>query len=79
MLNTHVIDEFKTYLDSVERLTAARLYNAQENGIISQYCPVGYVVSAEKEKKQTQLELRRKATKKRVERLKTQASSRLSK
>lgn len=76
---SRVIDEFETYLDSVERLTAARLYNAQENGIISQYCPVGYVVSAEKDKEQTQLELRRNATKKRVERLKAQATSRLSK
>jgi len=69
--------DFKWFIDSVSNIAAAKLNSASQGGIVTRYKPVGYVVSAQKEKEQEQLALRNKATKQRFEKLAREADKRL--
>ena len=73
-----VYDDFKIFLDATSKTAAAKLNSVKQGGILSQYKPVGYVVSAQKDTEQEQLRLRKKATQKRFERLSHEADERLS-
>ncbi|HHN77195.1 MAG TPA: flavodoxin family protein [Phycisphaerales bacterium] len=73
-----LFDSWRAFVEQGKRLATGRLINAAEDGGGVRYNPVGYVLSAEKDKESETLERRRRMTADRAERARQEAAVRLT-
>lgn len=78
-LNQNVVtSDWNRFLDVASRMTVGRLLAAVESPPVAKYNPVGYILSAEKDKEDVKLRRREAATRDRLERAQEQAAARLT-
>jgi hypothetical protein len=82
MLNSSIVkNQFKDYVSTAKVLVSGKLKSfadSQDTGL-SKYNPVGYILSAEKDKEDEKLKTRMKMTSDRNNKMKKDAQSRLRK
>lgn len=73
-----LVADWNRFLSVARRMTVGRLLAAIEQPPVAKYNPVGYILSAEKDKEDIKLRRREEATTDRLERARRQATTRLT-